>query len=238
MPDSQNTSNTQPREFDAYNRTYDEAVNNALAFTGMKVDLFTRVKAYYLLDIIKRLRPEMSTVDVLDVGCGIGNMHPHIVGRIGQLTGVDVSTRCIETARERNSRVKYATFDGINLPFPDRSFDLAFAVAVFHHVPIGDRLPLAFEIRRTLRPGGVFAIFEHNPKNPLTMRVVNNCEFDKDAVLLDRRDSEALLVSSGFQDVATRFILTIPAAGSVLRTIDRLFATFPIGAQYYTLGRI
>ena len=224
-------------EFDAYSRNYDEAVNSALAFTGMKVDIFTRVKADYLLDIIERVLAT-KTVQVLDIGCGIGNLHPHLVGKIARLTGIDVSGRCIQTARQHNPTVEYFTFDGINLPFADQSFDVAVAMAVFHHVPIADKLPLALEIRRTLRPGGVFAIFEHNPRNPLTMRVVNNCEFDKDAVLLDRRDSETLLIDSGFSGVSTRFILTIPAIRPALRTIDRLFAAFPIGAQYYSLGRL
>jgi hypothetical protein len=96
-----------------------------------------------------------------------------------------------------------------------------------YNIALADRLALALEIRRILRPAGVFAIFEHNPRNPLTMRVVNNCEFDRDVTLLDRRDSEALMASAGFRDIATRFILTVPPVGAALRALDRMCAALP-----------
>jgi hypothetical protein len=89
-----------------------------------------------------------------------------------------------------------------------------------------------------LRVAGLFVIFEHNPRNPLTMRVVNSCEFDRDAILLDRTTCESLMARSGFRDIQTRFILAIPAKGRLLRGVDRLFAGAPIGAQYYTIGRV
>jgi SAM-dependent methyltransferase len=123
------------------------------------------------------------------------------------------------------------------LPYPGGSFDAASAVCVFHHVPVANRVHLAQDVRRVLRAGGLFAIFEHNPLNPLTMHVVNNCEFDKDAVLLRRRETESLIEKAGFRDVDTRFILTLPAKGRIPRGVDRLFARIPLGAQYFTVGR-
>jgi hypothetical protein len=68
--------------------------------------------------------------------------------------------------------------------------------------------------------------------------VVNNCEFDKDAILLRRPETEILLKDAGFQRIYSRFILTVPAKGSLLRKIDKLFAHLPIGAQYYAVGRV
>jgi ubiquinone/menaquinone biosynthesis C-methylase UbiE len=225
-------------QFDAYSHFYDETVNSALAFTGMKVDFFTRIKMDYLVDVIERMLPGANAANVLDVGCGVGNGHPLIVDRIGRLTGIDVSQRCIERAREKSPSIEYSTFEGTKLPFDDRSFDVVFAVSVFHHVPVADRSALAREIRRVLRIDGLFVIFEHNPRNPLTMRVVNNCEFDRDAILLDRTTCESLMANSGFRDIQSRFILAIPAQGRLLRRVDRLFASLPIGAQYYTIGRV
>jgi hypothetical protein len=109
---------------------------------------------------------------------------------------------------------------------------------VFHHIPLAQRVVLATDVRRVLRPGGLFALFEHNPFNPLTRWAGNNCEFDKDAVLLRRRESEMLLEEAGFRDVDTQFILTVPAKGAVLHAVDQMFARLPIGAQYLTVGRI
>jgi ubiquinone/menaquinone biosynthesis C-methylase UbiE len=233
----QNTEKRQSIQFDTYADCYNEAVNSAIAFTGMKVDFFTRVKMDYLVDIIERTLASARGAKLLDVGCGVGNGHPLLVGRVGALTGIDVSEHSIDLARKKNPAVEYATFEGTNLPFDDGSFDVVFAVSVFHHVSLADRSALARQIRRVLRLGGLFVIFEHNPRNPLTRRAVNNCEFDNDAILLDRATCESLMASSGFRDIETQFILTLPANGRILRAFDRLFAALPIGAQYYTTGR-
>ena len=88
-----------------------------------------------------------------------------------------------------------------------------------------------------LRRNGMFVIFEHNPRNPLTMRIVNNCVFDKDAVLLKPDETESLLATSGHQSVSTRHILTIPSFNGATRKIDRLLGRMPFGAQYFTMGR-
>lgn len=225
-----------PAEFDAYDRNYNEVMDRALSFSGLTVDFFTRVKADYFLDLLRAASPSRPP-DVIDIGCGIANSHPLLAGRVGRLVGVDVSGACIAAAAARNPQNEYATFDGLTLPYPSASFDAASAVCVFHHVPVADRVRLASDIRRVLRPGGVVAIFEHNPRNPLTLRVVGNCEFDKDAVLLRRRETERLLAEAGFQQIASRFILTIPAKGRLLREIDRLFGRLPLGAQYYCAAR-
>jgi SAM-dependent methyltransferase len=181
--------------------------------------------------------PPAARAEVIDIGCGVANSHPLLAERIGRLAGVDVSKACIARAADQNPRNEYQVYDGVSLPYPDASFNAASAVCVFHHVPVANRVRLARDIRRVLRPGGLFAIFEHNPLNPMTMHVVNNCEFDKDAILLRRSETEVLLKDAGFDHVDTRFILTVPAKGLILRKIDAFFAKVPLGAQYFTVGR-
>lgn len=223
-------------EFDEYSQRYDQTVNSALAFAGLKVDFFTKVKADYINELVKSRFDEPSRVSALDVGCGVGNSLSLLVGRVGRLAGVDVSEACIATARSRTPEVEYSAYDGLHLPHPAASFEVAYSICVFHHIAIADRIALVRDIRRVLKPGGMFAIFEHNPRNPLTMRVVNSCEFDKNAILLRSAEAEALMREAGFQDVHSRFILTIPAAGAGLRYVDRMFSRLPLGAQYYTIG--
>jgi SAM-dependent methyltransferase len=225
-------------EFDRYSKSYDQAVNSAISFSGLKVDFFTRAKVDYLDRLISRHFHGAAPPSILDVGCGVGNTLSLLAAKYPRLAGVDVSSACICAARERMPDVDFATYDGIHLPHPDGSFDLAFAICVFHHVAPADRDPLIRDIKRVLRPGGLFAIFEHNPFNPVTLHIVKSCEFDADARLLRSKEAESLMQDAGFKDVFSRFILTLPPAGGFLRRLDQAFSRAPFGAQYYTLGRL
>lgn len=225
------------QEFDPYSSDYKSLVNQSLAFSGLDVDYFTRVKAEYLKDILTGTFGT-TQVDVLDLGCGIGNYHGLLRPSLRSLTGIDVSTESIKIAGARNVDVTYKAFGGANIPFPDNAFHVVFAVCVFHHVPLAGREKLVADARRVLREGGIFVIFEHNPINPLTMRVVNRCVFDKDAILLKSREAESLLANCGFHDVRSRFILTIPSFNRATRVLDQSFGRLPLGAQYFSLGRV
>ena len=123
------------------------------------------------------------------------------------------------------------------MPYADSSFDLAFTICVLHHVPPVQWPTFVSEMKRVLKPGGLALIFEHNPRNPLTMRAVNNCPFDEDAVLLRSEETEGLMRDAGFQAIESRFILSVPAAGKVLRGLDLVFSKLPFGAQYYVMAK-
>src|SRR5262245_24826538 len=94
-----------PISFDSYNGHYDEAVNDAVAFSKLKVDFFVRVKATCMHDILAAHFGDPSRVNLLDVGCGIGNYHPYWIDQVGLLRGVDISAKCIGRAAESNPRV-------------------------------------------------------------------------------------------------------------------------------------
>ncbi|MDP3898194.1 MAG: class I SAM-dependent methyltransferase, partial [Mesorhizobium sp.] len=108
-----------------------------------------------------------------------------------------------------------------------------FTICVMHHVPATQWQQFSSEMRRILKPGGLAVVFEHNPFNPLTRRIVTDCVFDRNAVLLRPAKTKELLSGAGFSDVTARHILTIPAANRLLRTVDRAFSLLPVGAQYY-----
>jgi len=220
-------------EFDGYAASYDEAVNQSLAFLGVKVDYFTRVKAAYLLDLLQEHFGRTDAVDLLDIGCGVGNYHALIGDRVGALSGVDPSGACLDQASRRNPAVDYTQYDGMRLPFADGQFDAAVTICVMHHVPPAQWPTFAAEMKRVVRPGGLAVVFEHNPLNPLTRRVVSNCAFDEDAVLLKRGRTHALLADAGFGEVRSRAILSIPSMGRLSRRLDRAIGYIGMGAQYF-----
>jgi SAM-dependent methyltransferase len=224
-------------DFDQYAGSYDAVVNKAIAMPGLSVDFFTAAKIDYINGFLATHFDVRSDLSLLDVGCGVGNYHRLLQADNRRISGIDVSSDSLETARQRNPEVDYRLYGGTEIPFETAQFDFAFAVCVFHHVPPLQRAALTADVRRVVKPGGWFAIFEHNPLNALTMRVVNRCPFDADAVLLKRQESESLMTKAGFRDVTTDFILTVPMKGPVGRRIDRLFSSLPFGSQYMTSGR-
>lgn len=235
------TNSTRPaareHEFDAYAKTYDKAVNQSLGvFGGVGVDYFTRVKAGYIVDLLDRHFGKGARPSMLDVGCGIGNFHSMLGPCVSRLAGCDLSASCLETAAKRNPEVAYSHYDGQRLPYDNDSFDCAITVCVVHHVPPAQWPAFLREMKRVLRPGGLALVFEHNPFNPLTRRVVSNCEFDEDAVLLGQSRMRRLLGDAGFEGVASRSILSLPSFGRLSRKVDALFGRIPLGAQYYAKG--
>lgn len=225
-------------EFDRYKESYDDAVNRAIAFSGQKVESFTRAKAEDLVRMIASHFDCPSKTNLLDVGCGIGNYHPFLIPVVGSVSGVDISSACIAKAQQRNPAASYSVYDGERLPYRDYQFDIAFCICVIHHVPPARWQKFADEMRRVTRPGGLIVVYEHNPRNPLTRKVVRDCEFDREAVLLTMAQMRDLLTKAGCSAVTTNSILTLPPIGGFIARLDGLFSNLPFGSQYRAVGRV
>jgi SAM-dependent methyltransferase len=97
---------------------------------------------------------------VLDVACGTGLVSLRMaeaVGASGEVVGTDISGQMVEAARRiaAEREVGNASFersDAEDLPFPDRTFDVAVCGLGLMYVP--DAVKALCEMRRVLRPGG------------------------------------------------------------------------------------
>jgi SAM-dependent methyltransferase len=222
-------------EFDRRGETYQAAVDEAISFAGREHDFYLEAKARRLVELARR-HLGAGRPTALDVGCGPGLFDRHVAPAF-ELHGVDVSPAMVERAREANPGVEYAVSEPRRLPHADGRFDLAFAVCVLHHVDRADRLPLLRETARVVRPGGLVAVFEHNPWNPLTRRVVRDCAFDEDVELLPRREVTRLLRAAGLELVSAHYLLFFPWRGRLFEAAERLLARVPLGAQYVVAAR-
>ena len=141
-------------EFDAYSDSYRDAVEESIAFSGAGLDFFTRAKADALLELAAARVGAPEGLSFLDVGCGPGETDRFLRGRVARLAGVDVAPEMVERARERNPWAEYRGYAaGQPIPFEDGSFDVSFAICVFHHVGRGERVPLLREMARVTRAG-------------------------------------------------------------------------------------
>jgi SAM-dependent methyltransferase len=220
-------------DFDEYSDGYRDAVEDSISFVGADLDFFTRAKAQALLELVRDRIGEPTRTSFLDVGCGPGETDRLLKGRVGRLAGVDVAPRMVEHASRLNPWAEYRRFDpGEPLPFEEGSFDVCFAISVLHHVPRSGRAGLIDGMKRVLRPGGLLAIFEHNPFNPLTRRAVAGCEFDRDAELLRSHEARRLLREAGLPNPRRRYIIFFTRTSRLLRGIERRLGWLPAGAQY------
>jgi SAM-dependent methyltransferase len=222
--------------FDPYSDSYQRVVDQSISFIGQTSDFFTKLKAHELLDVMRRCAGEPSLLNVLDVGCGIGGTDSYLLPYVRRLVGVDVSRAMLDKAAAANPGAAYEVCDGETLPFDDGSFDFSFSICVVHHVPPPNRPRFVRELVRVTRRGGVVAIAEHNPFNPLTRLVVMRCVFDDDAVLLRMREAARLLEAANARVVDRRYIAFVPLRGTAFRKIERSFRRIMLGAQYIITG--
>lgn len=238
MSDVDQKPSNDEKEFDQFEESYESLLDESVQFAGADGAFFTQVKADELVDIAERkFDTQLTDLAVLDVGSGPGAIHRHLAGRFGYLTGVDIAPGMISAAQKNNPDNNYVLYDGYKLPFADNSFDMAYTICVMHHVPSGQWGDYLAEMKRVVRTGGVVVVIEHNPLNPLTRHVVNNCEFDENAVLLYCGQLRKLFAKTGFRTSTRRYILFTPFAARIFRWFDRVLYWLPLGAQYCVIAK-
>ncbi|MFC1544759.1 class I SAM-dependent methyltransferase [Gemmatimonadota bacterium] len=91
---------------------------------------------------------------VLDVGCEVGICSYYLARNGKKVVGIDVEKARLEIAERKFSHpnLKFLPADGVDLNFPDESFDCVLLLEVLEHTfhPRG----LIREIHRVLKPGG------------------------------------------------------------------------------------
>lgn len=151
---------------------------------------------------------------VLEVGPGPGLTTDVVAPTVGSLTAVeidDLATRLLD--RFAGTNVTVETGDATALPYPDATFTGAVSFTMLHHVPsaaLQDRL--LREVRRVLRPGGVFA-----GSDSRTSPVFRLAHVADTMVLVDPETMSERLSDAGFTAVdvqvakgAFRFRATVP----------------------------
>lgn len=221
-------------EFDKFAGSYSDLHARSISISGEEPGYFARYKVEEVVRTSQVVRAG-GKYSILDFGCGIGGSIPDFRALLpaAGIVGVDVSEESLVVARSRIPEARFERFDGLRLPFEDGAFDIAFTSCVFHHIDPADRDACLAEIRRVLRPGGEFFFFEHNPWNPLTLRVVRDCPFDENAILLKSPEALALIEAAGFSSPRLSYTVFFPRILSALRPIERFLRHVPIGGQYY-----
>jgi ubiquinone/menaquinone biosynthesis C-methylase UbiE len=126
--------------------------------------------------LLPYVRPGMR---ILDCGCGPASLTVDMASMVtpGEVVGVDIEPGQIEAARRRSAElglrnVHFEVASLYELPFPDASFEAAYAHTVVQH--LREPVRALREIRRVLAPGGLLGLrdddwgaFLWTPSDPL-----------------------------------------------------------------------
>lgn len=82
------------------------------------------------------------TMNVLEIGCGPGNITRQVADACGTVTATDAAANMIKQARRYNPRpnVEYRQADAFALPFAEGEFDAVYTVNMLHIVPEPERV--------------------------------------------------------------------------------------------------
>lgn len=129
---------------------------------GKNYDATRRADSYLVNCLARHLAVKANGV-YLDAACGTGNYTLALAEEKGGMWhAVDCSEQMIDTARGKRGAVRWHLADVSALPFPGKIFDGAICTLAIHHF---ESLPACFsEIRRVLKPQGVFVCFTATPK--------------------------------------------------------------------------
>lgn len=129
---------------------YDQIAETYSAWAG---SVRVREREHYTQVVLDRL-PDGAAV--LDLGCATGDLLTAQLAERFAVTGVDLSQRQLDLARQRIPQATFIQADMTELELPPESFDAVTAFYSLTHVPREDVGPLLHSIYTWLRPGGLF----------------------------------------------------------------------------------
>ena len=106
--------------------------------------------------MIEQFADRSRTLDMLDIGCGIGGIVGALegMGRL-RLTGSEIYLSGLRYARSRLPAVSFIQLDATRIPFRDQ-FDIIGAFDVLEHIEADEQVMRS--VAAALRPGGLFLI--------------------------------------------------------------------------------
>jgi ubiquinone/menaquinone biosynthesis C-methylase UbiE len=216
-------------QFDDFAGDYESALAQNLRFIPGGVHYYYKNRVRIAADQFRGHPPPRR---ILDFGAGIGLTIPLLRAAFpsASISICDTSAESTTEAKRRYPFVEVLNGEAL----PEHSFDLIVVAGVIHHIAPSDRDHVVAGISRSLASNGTLIIYELNPLNPVTRRLVRCCPFDEDAALITKRKLKELL--AGHYELRIQkeaFMVFLPPLFARLAGFERLLSWCPLGAQYF-----
>jgi ubiquinone/menaquinone biosynthesis C-methylase UbiE len=133
--------------YDKYGNTYDYERNGTYYY-----DFINKLEIGFL-------KPYIANKIVLEIGCGTGIILEHSIKTAKAAYGIDLSFRMLYGAK--NKGLNIANSNAVDLPFPQKIFDVVYSFKVLPHIPEINNV--ISEIHRVLKDDGVAVLEFYNP---------------------------------------------------------------------------
>jgi len=211
--------------FDDHSKTYVNSTAKLLKF-------FTSDYSYIHLIKVRLLKKNCEKPKtILDLGCGVGLYLNHLKKEYenSQIFATDPSIKSLEIAKKNYEGINFIQFKEIE----KYSFDLIMVNGVFHHIEPENRQKEFNKIYKILKKDGTVFLTEHNPYNPVTRKIVSNCEYDEDAELITMKNMKKIISHSNLDIENSGYFLYFPYFLRILNPIEKILKKLPLGGQYF-----
>jgi 2-polyprenyl-3-methyl-5-hydroxy-6-metoxy-1,4-benzoquinol methylase len=112
------------------------------------------------LSVILSVKPQLESLNILDVGCGEGQFAGVLAARGAQVLGIDPGPETIARAQLNAPDARFLVGTAEELPRRLHGYDVVTMVNALHHVPMNLMESALREAARVLRREGVLIVIE------------------------------------------------------------------------------
>ncbi|WP_341224878.1 methyltransferase domain-containing protein [uncultured Arcticibacterium sp.] len=151
---------------------------------ALKYHILTPIYDWFIKLTVPEKEVKSKTIDlaeinaddkVLDFGCGTATLCQILLAKyvVTEVVGLDVDPAILEIAKKKSiPDLTLKEFDGEVIPFKDQYFDKVISSWVFHHLTTEQKINAFKEIKRVLKPDGVFILADWGQASNPIQRVL------------------------------------------------------------------
>ena len=136
---------------------------------------------------------------IVDLGCGPGHITKYIYDHNIQITGLDVSGKMVEIARELNPEIDFITGDLNSLKFDPNSIDGFIAFYSLIHIDRKNIHTILKSCFNALKPGGKLLISLHKGKGDIYIDEFLGEKVSVKTTLYEELEMKNMLCNIGFE---------------------------------------